>query len=95
MAKTRKGETCTVLAHKWAATHPAPNFPKKLRSWSDESMMGPLVAVKSGKMGLNRAALEFGIRALVKLQRTELQVGLYMAGTRSGPKPYLTSREEK
>ena len=34
---------------------------KKYRQWSEESMLGAMKAVKEGSMGLNRAALEYGI----------------------------------
>ena len=55
-------------------------------------MLGALDAVKSFKLGLNRAALEFGILRTTLKDRV---AGRVVHGTRSGPKPYLTPQEEK
>ena len=54
---TNKGRRrCSALARKQAAAHPTANRPKKLRSWSDDLMQAAIDAVKSGRMGVNRAA---------------------------------------
>ena len=45
-----------ILKHK-----PVSNRPKKLRQWSKESMAKALDAVVTGKMGVNRAAMEFNV----------------------------------
>jgi len=59
MAKTAKRrKRRSALARKQAATRPTVNHPKTLRSWSDDSIID---AVKSGRKGVNRAALEFGV----------------------------------
>ena len=93
MAKTKKAKkACSALAQKRAATCAASNRLKKLSSWSEESMLGALDTVKSGKLGLDRAALEFGITRTTLKDRV---AGRVVHGTRSGPKPYLTPQEEK
>ena len=56
MAKKRHIVSCEVLKHK-----PVSNRPKKLRQWSKGSMAKALDAVASGKMGVNRAAIEFNV----------------------------------
>ena len=71
---------------------PLPTARKKLRSWSDDSMQAAIDAVKSGRMGVNRAALEFGVPRTTLKDRI---AGRVVHGTRSGPKPYLTPQEEK
>ena len=38
-----------------------PKRPQKLRLWSNESMLGAMKAVQDGRMGVNRAALEFQV----------------------------------
>ena len=43
-------------------------------------------------MGVNRAALEFNVPCTTLKDRL---AGRVLHGTRSGPKPYLTSQEEK
>ena len=61
--------------------------PQKLRMWSDESMLGTMDAVAEGRMGVNRAALEFGVPPTTLKDRI---AGRVVHGTKSGPKPYLT-----
>ena len=39
----------------------APNCPKKLRQWSNESMLGAMKAVMDRRLGVNRDALKFGV----------------------------------
>ena len=71
---------------------PVSNRPKRLRQWSDVSMMKALDAVVKGKMGVNRAALEFNV------PRTTLKdkiAGRVAHGCNMGPKPYLTYEEEQ
>ena len=65
--------------------------PHKLRMWSDESMLGAMNAVAEGKMGINRAALEFGVSPTTLKDRI---TGRVVHGSKSGPKPYLTHEEE-
>ena len=47
--------------HEVLKRKPVSNRPKKLRQWSKESMAKALDAVASGKMGVNRAAIEFNV----------------------------------
>jgi len=62
MAKTAKRRKWrSALARKQAATRPTVNHPKTLCSWSDDSMQAAIDAVKSGRKGVNCAALEFGV----------------------------------
>ena len=55
-------------------------------------MLGALDAVNSGKMGLNHAALEFGIPHTTLKDRI---AGRVAHDTRSGLKPFLTPQKEK
>ena len=48
-------------------------------------------AVKSGKSGVNRAALDFGVPKTTLKDRL---AGRVIHGTNIGPKPYLTQEEE-
>ena len=71
--------------------HKASNWPAKLRIWSNQSMLQAMETVKSGYMGMNRAAIEHGV------PRTSLKdrlSGRVIHGTNIGPKPYLTQEEE-
>ena len=36
-------------------------WPEKLRKWSNESMLGDLKVVHEGWMGVNRAAVSYGV----------------------------------
>ncbi len=67
------------------------NRPAKLRSWSNESMLKAMIAVKNG-MGVNRAALEHDVPRTTLKDRIS---GRVIHGTNSGPKPYLTRVEEE
>lgn len=55
-------------------------------------MQAAIDAVKSGRKGVNRAALEFGVLHTTLKDRI---AGRVVHGTKSGPKPYLTHLEEK
>ena len=68
------------------------NRPKKLRQWSDDTMKRALAAVTAGKMGVNRAALEFNVPRTTLKDRVS---GRVVHGTNIGPKAYLTNEEEK
>lgn len=67
----------------------ASDGPRKYRQWSEESMLGALKAVSEGTMGINRAAIEFGV------PKTTLKDRVVAHGSKSGKKPYLTPGEEK
>ena len=45
--------------HEVLKRKPVSNRPKKLRQWSKKSMEKALDAVATGKIGVNRAAMEF------------------------------------
>ena len=68
------------------------NRPAKLRTWSNDSMLQAMDAVKSGKMGVNRAAVEHGVPRTTLKDRI---AGRVVHGTNMGPKAYLTHEEEK
>ena len=70
---------------------PVSNRPKKLRQWSKESMAKALDAVATGKMGVNRAAMEFNVPCTSLKDRVS---GKVCDGCSMGPKRYLTSEEE-
>ena len=70
----------------------AANRPAKLRCWTDDSMLKAMEAVKEGKMGVNRAALEHGVPRTTLKDRI---AGRVIHGTNMGPKPYLTHDEEE
>jgi len=55
-------------------------------------MVNALDAVVSGKMGVNRATLEFGVRHTTLKDRVS---GGVLHGTNIGPKPYLYYEDEK
>ena len=72
--------------------HKASNRPAKLRIWSNQSMLQAMEAVKSGSMGMNRAAIEHGVPRTTLKDRLS---GRVIHGTNIGPKPYLTQEEKK
>lgn len=71
---------------------PPPNRPKKLRQWDDGAMVSAMNVVACGNMGINRAALEFGVPQTTLKDRVS---GIVVHGTNIGPKPYLCYEEEK
>ena len=68
------------------------NRPKVLKQWSNDSMLGAMQAVQTGEMGVNRAALEYGVPRTTLKDRIS---GRVLHGCKAGPKPYLTFEEEK
>ncbi len=64
--------------------------PAKLRGWTNEAMLEAMKAVKDGKMGVNRAALEHGV---TKTSSKDRLTGRVVHGTSMGPKPYLNDTE--
>ena len=65
---------------------------RKYRQWTDESMLGAIKAVKQGRMGLNRAALEHSVPKATLSDRLS---GRVIHGCKSGRLPFLTPKEEK
>ena len=55
-------------------------------------MLGDLKAVKEGRMGVNRAALSYGVPLTTLKDRV---AGRVLHGSNFGPQPYLTTEEEK
>ena len=55
-------------------------------------MLSVLKAVKEGRMGVNRAALSFGVPRTTFKDRV---AGRVLHGSDFGPQPYLTTEEEK
>ena len=93
MGRTRqKRRSCGKAKRTLPAKEKLPNWPRKLCLWSDEAMVGAMKAVQDGSMGLNRAALEFGVPRTTLKDRI---AGRVIHGTKSGPRPYLTHEEEK
>ena len=65
---------------------------EKLRKWSNESMLGDLKVVHEGRMGVNRAALSYGVPCTTLKDRV---AGRVLHGSNFGQQPYLTTEEEK
>ena len=68
------------------------NIPGKLRLWEDDSMTSAMDAVFTGTMGINCAALEYGVPPTTLKDRV---AGGVVHGTKIGAKPYLTYEEEQ
>ena len=68
------------------------NRPKKLRLWEDDAMVRAMDAVILGRMGINRAALEYSVPWTTLKDRLS---GRVVHGTKMGAKPYLTHEEEQ
>ena len=68
------------------------NQPEKLHKWSNESMLGDLKVVKEGRMGVNRAALSYGVPRTTLKDRV---TGRVLHCSNVSPQPYLTTEEEK
>ena len=77
--------------HEVLKRKPVNNRPKKLRQWSKESMAKALDAVASGKMGVNRAAIEYNVPCTSLKDQV---AGRVPDGCNMGPKWYLTYEEE-
>ena len=60
------------------------------KNWSDESMTAALEAVKKGE-SISQAAREHGVPKTTLYDRVS---GRVVHGSKPGPKPYLTSKEE-
>ena len=68
------------------------NRPVKLRLWEDDAMIHAMDAVFTGVMGINRPALEYGIRSTTLKDQV---AGRVVHGTKMGAKPYLTYQQEE
>ena len=67
------------------------NRPKKLWQWSKESMVKALYVVASGKIGMNRSAIEFNLPCMSLKDRVASRV---LDGCNMRPRQYLTYEEE-
>ena len=90
MARKKKKKNC--YHSKPISSVSTSNRPKKLRQWNDDAMKRTLEAVAEGKMGVNRAALEFNVPRTTLKDRIS---GRVIHGSNMGPKTYLTHEEEK
>ena len=64
---------------------------KKRKLWSDSSMIEAMEAVKTGRLGVNRAAEEYNVPKTTLKDRL---AGRIKHGAKSGPGSYLTPSEE-
>ena len=71
---------------------PINNRPKKLRQWNDDAIRCTVEAVTEGKLGINRAGLEFNVPRTTLKDRIS---GRVIHESNMGPKTYLTNEEEK
>jgi len=81
-----------VVKRSLQLSKPVHNRPTKLHQWSDKSMVKALDMVTSGKMGVNRVTLGFGVQCTTLKDRV---VGRVTHNSNMGPKPYLNYEEEK
>ena len=66
--------------------------PRKLKNWTNESMLLAIKAIRDGTMGTNMAARSFSVPPSTLKDRV---TGRVKHGTKSGPVPYLDESEEK
>ena len=64
----------------------------KLWIWEDNAMTHTMDVVYSGALGINRAALKYGMPLMTLKDRI---AGRVVHGTKMGAKPYLTNQEEQ
>ena len=68
------------------------HHPTKLKQWKDEQMRKAMDAVINGELGVNRAALEFGVP---KTTLKDIISRKLIYGSNPGPVPFLTPQEEE
>ena len=90
MAKQKRNTKALCARSK--QPEPRANRPQKLRTWTDEMMVGAMREVTSGAMGVNRAAAQYGVPRTTLKDRI---AGRVVHGTNMGTKPYLSADEEK
>ena len=59
MAKQKRNTKALCAGNR--QPEPRVNRPKKLRTWTDEMMVGAMREMTSGAMGVNRAAAQYGV----------------------------------
>ena len=89
--KRNRAESAKVGWKKRRKDSPS-NRPKKMKLWSEESMVLAMEAVSGGRMGLNQAARNYYVPRSTLRDRIS---GRVKHGTKSGPKPYLSVEEEQ
>lgn len=67
------------------------NRPSKRKTWTNEQMVAAMKAVEEGQ-SINSAAHDHGVPKTTLKDRVS---GRVAQGSKAGPKPYLTSAEEK
>ena len=76
-----------------ASTKKRTGKPKQvLCQWTNEQMENAMRVVVNGEMGMNRAALQYGVPPTTLKDRMS---GRVMHGSKIGQKPYLSYEEEK
>ena len=90
-ARTKKAEAATNIWRKRKEKVSPSNRPKKLKSWSNESMLLAITAVRDGTMSSNMASRTYNVPPSTLKDRI---YGRVKHGV-PGPIPYLTEVEEK
>ena len=75
-----RGDEKQVIDLEW------PNLKKRRKLWSDEAMVNAMAAVQSGEMGVNKAALEYGVPKTTLKDRI---AGRVVHGKKPGPEPLI------
>lgn len=91
-ARNKKAEAATKVWEKRKGKRLNSNRPRKLKKWSNESMLLAINAVRDGTMSSNMAARTFDVPPSTLKDRIS---GRVKHGTKSGPIPYLDEAEEK
>ena len=92
MGRTKKRRVGRPRSVSAPAILRSPKKAKKRKQWSNEAMEAALEAVKSGSISVLRAAREHGVPRQTLRDRVN---GKVVHGTNPGPKPFLSSAEEK
>ena len=91
-ARNKKAEAAYKVWEKRKEKRVSSNRPRKLKSWSNESMLLAMKAVRDGTMGANLAAKTFSVPPSTLKDRLS---GRVKHGTNPGLAPYLDAAEEK
>ena len=60
-ARRKKAEAATKAWEKRKGKNSPSNRPRKMKTWSDESMLLAIKSVRDGTMGANKAAKTFSV----------------------------------
>lgn len=91
-ARNRKAEAATRVWEKRKGKRLNSNRPRKLKTWSNESMLLAINAIRDGTMSINMTARTFDVPPSTLKDRIS---GRVKHGTKPGPIPYLDEAEEK